>query len=733
MRKYFVWILIAIALINGATAVYPTLDNTSNHYDLTTINGVTFNYSDNSWIGGPGYLLATALNVPVTNFTIYMEVKQGSTDFDNKASQGLFQIRNGSNIRIAAAYIISNSSAGSYGRIGLDHLNGSGITDFGQSAGINKLKNMTDWTAITIVYNTSTIAIYTNGTLAGTVTATGGLYNGTITKLYLMDANGPGFNGSIRNVKVFNRTLNASEVNQTYNNISLSGMFAYYSMNNNCTVPVDNMTVNWDNGILNFCSGQLYNLQTGSVTLNGTNMTLECNYSQIYTTDVANDNLSGIVINKGSNSRIQHCNVTGYSAGIFVSNYGQSSSLGTLTNISINNNTLRGNGGVAAIFLDGVSKSTIEYNDIRDLGNNGQGSIGSHCIYWSADGNGVIQQNDSIIRYNTCINSSASGFKFNCANSTHSNFSVYGNFINYLHLIPANVTSTDAFGLALFGATNTSIYNNTINDTDVAILIGQCIGGNLSINSFNNSIVNNTLTNSYGTDNRMFYARNGTFFTHLFYNNFGGVLGSIHTDLNTSFDYYDTSAELRIDDKSANRLVDFNYTGYKNFTVYNNGTVQVINISNQNLAAPYRDVRLFGVNYALQITNAQYNMTPYLFATAGIYISNFLNGGSIYGPNIISIWEINTEDYFDREIKNYFGAIEALPDMTNNFAAHTMITPTLPNLTVNVTFPLANQMNAYVNGMSNGTAIDYATVHLYYTSIYGGRIGEVASYNCTVQ
>jgi hypothetical protein len=148
-------------------------------------------------------------------------------------------------------------------------------------------------------------------------------------------------------------------------------------------------------------------------------------------------------------------------------------------------------------------------------------------------------------------------------------------------------------------------------------------------------------------------------------------------------------------------------------------TNDTFNITFYNLTYPYNDV-YNASNGAILATNVT-TYSDILYPTEQIMIGQLSDIlGLIYAPNLIGLFELNTQSYFDRLIKTVYGNIPRLPDTTKNLQSSFMIQPILNNTQFTITLPLCNQMNAYDNSCNGNTTIDPSTIEVCLASIYGG-------------
>lgn len=123
------------------------------------------------------------------------------------------------------------------------------------------------------------------------------------------------------------------------------------------------------------------------------------------------------------------------------------------------------------------------------------------------------------------------------------------------------------------------------------------------------------------------------------------------------------------------------------------------------------------------------NFTGTIGPNVGWEVTNY--GSKVFAPNILSIFDINSNNYFDRIVKGVYGNIPRLPDNQNGFQSSFLITPSTVNQTMNVTILTSAQINAYSNN-ANITAIVPGTMKVCYSSIYGGPIACITNYTYTL-
>lgn len=172
-----------------------------------------------------------------------------------------------------------------------------------------------------------------------------------------------------------------------------------------------------------------------------------------------------------------------------------------------------------------------------------------------------------------------------------------------------------------------------------------------------------------------------------------------------------------------------------------NGSIDDVRIYNRSLSAAevallynssFNKVSTDGQNATYRF-NTSYNNLPadtyywnYSVKDAGVttraiyYFIVHTADEVINAPTLLSIFDINTNNYFDRLVKSVFGWPLRLPDGINQYSADVLITPytTLP--TKSLTIPVADMKNEYLENMSTISAIDTENLSLCYGTIYGG-------------
>jgi hypothetical protein len=196
-----------------------------------------------AWFDKSGY----ANNGTLVNGPTFNSANLGSIVFDGVDDN--VQLGNASNIitnpsSITVESWVKTNQVGSYKKIIITSPSGSqgvrgfylslgpspdflyfGIkTDLGEAApGYGSSISTTRYSHIIGTYDSSSVKLYLNGNLVASQSLSGNINTTGICRISGYDNNNETWNGNIANIKVYNRALSASEVQQNYN--ALKGRF----------------------------------------------------------------------------------------------------------------------------------------------------------------------------------------------------------------------------------------------------------------------------------------------------------------------------------------------------------------------------------------------------------------------------------------------------------------------------------------------------------------------------
>lgn len=158
-----------------------------------------------------------------------------------------------------------------------------------------------------------------------------------------------------------------------------------------------------------------------------------------------------------------------------------------------------------------------------------------------------------------------------------------------------------------------------------------------------------------------------------------------------------------------------------------NGINGTTNTSLITMIAPYQLVYSLTNMTMLSQRNANYNLS--LQKGYSVAIDENIQNVTIYAPNILMKEDVNTLNYWDRQVKYSFGGIYQLPlvteDISSMFITSTANRRYATGQNITITIPLNIMLEAYQVNLSRNLSIDNQSLRLYYSGIYGGRIGQI--------
>lgn len=375
------------------------------------------------------------------------------------------------------------------------------------------------WTHIVGVYNTTNLLIYINGSLAGTsatLTQTcrdllSSLSAETINRTFSIGSTSTGtsgsFNGIIDEVRIYNSSLNSTQVAEIYN-MGLIGDTDYFNITTPtlCTTPTDGMIVTTST---KFCSGTYQfngSATNGSIKILANNVVLDCNGASFVGNNTST--FDAIVI-AGTNNTVKNCILSNYFWGVRVNGYNNLTvdnitTLGTLDSLfyirnSINSSILNSNSnGTRLALLQLDTNLLINNNTIPNI-NNGVGiTINPNSTNYTITNNNFTNLNNSyairLYAGNHTFNIENNNFFNSTPTSVFSGVFIYLNGINGSGAIKGNTFNSSSASISLFGngIANLNIQNNIFDD---ASKNGDSYNSGILISNHNNVIVrDNTFT-----------------------------------------------------------------------------------------------------------------------------------------------------------------------------------------------------------------------------------------------
>ena len=666
MNKFnYILSIIFILCISFTFASTPLEDSSGKGNTLNSNNAIYNNSAFNYYcLGALNCYLNASMNQYIENFTFAITFDPND-DYVNKPIQTLIYFAN-LTLRDVNINYQANTSHTNYGRFDFTVKNSTGSSLFPSST--KGLTNFTGSKRFAFTFNSTAIGIYIDGSFNQSIALTGGLARRSYNKLILMadTAAGTGFNGSIDDVSLYNRSLSAAEIVLDNESSFSTDLFGKYTFSNDtCTggvTPIDNTLYSASNQVIQFCSGS-FNLPQG-LNVTGSNLTFIGNNTLIYTTVLSN-NTNGFLLRKGTNNNIYNMNISGYGNCISATEYN-----GVANNTRIVNNTLSGCGAVAQLFVQAVNNFTIENNTIMNSGDTGEGGVGSHGIYVSSDGNtsGKVILSGRI--YNNIIyNSSASSLHLNCQAGTN---------INNVLVQNNNLTSftTNGMGVNLQCGNNVTVDNNIIkgasstcfqfgniadNSTNSVATINSIASNNNLSNctsraflvygsTVNNSMINNTIDIVY-PNGVIMLASNSKEFNF----NFEGVMPYTSSYTPNSYIYFPSTHNY-----SASADVNFNmsFTSSVSFSLTNDS----LNFTKLNSPNNYVRNITTGTNLANAASNFFIKLLPSYSLDIGYYpiyvsalnITSPLNNQSVGRSLNLTFADTSSYDYFKIYLNDVF-------------------------------------------------------------------------------
>jgi hypothetical protein len=306
-----------------------------------------------------------------------------------------------------------------------------------------------------------------------------------------------------------------------------------------CVTPTAGMFITEDT---TFCTDTYFlnNYGKKDIWINNTftPITLDCAGSTLIGNNSVNWSIA--IAARGSYITIKNCNLINYSVGIESTNYDLSGNP-QLTNLTIDNVSMIGMGGVSSIFTDGSHNITVKNSRFYNNTNLGQRSIGCHFMYFS--GYSPVQTSSNGWVYNNYMyNASGTGIKFNSQGFNY-NWLIYNNTFEKMEPRPS-----DDIGVHIATGVNVSVYNNIfLGWFDSGVLFNE--GPNSSYYNYDNKVYNNNFTS----------VATGVWFKHHTATN-NSVYNNTYTGVNNYF-RITTSADLKYLNESFLRVG----SGWNNF------------------------------------------------------------------------------------------------------------------------------------------------------------------------
>jgi hypothetical protein len=340
-------------------------------------------------------------------------------------------------------------------------------TSTGSSTGVA----LNSWYHLVGVYNGSKVMIYINGILNASATQTGNI-NSTTNKLYVSSYDGAAeeFNGTIDEVRIWDRALSSDEISMLYN--------ADLAKHNNTAYT-------YFQNITGLSQGTEHNY---SISANNSDGTTDSGTKKVYA--VCGNPYTGINILQDFNLCSGSYALTTNANGIVIS----------ASNVVLRGNgtTITGNASGLGVYITGQNVTVRDLNVV-----NYTHTIDVHANYAQIDNNTLGFSNETAIFV-------ALGYKYvNITSNRIENFTRYGirdygnytlikqNTIRYLSPTASDLRTIgkNPKGIYFQGA-NVTIYDNNISEVDRGITIFKstastwsCIDANIT----NNRIINTTL------------------------------------------------------------------------------------------------------------------------------------------------------------------------------------------------------------------------------------------------
>jgi len=363
--------------------------------------------------------------------------------------------------------------------------------------------NLNTWTHVLVVYNAgNNITTYLNGVLANYTSVSGAIShfnNFSIGLAYSGDAS-RFFNGSIDEVRIYNRSLSANEVYELYasNLMKFNQTQWYLQVNQSMNFGTYTYSASVKDSAGNYNATEVRTITTSGI--NGcTNLTIP--NSIYYLT--ANSSSTGTCFNvtvfnvtldcQGYNMNYSYSGTLGYG---FYSNQ----NFTTIRNCSV----IEGNSTTSskhAVYFVGANNGTIFNNLIKTMNSNSLpiyitssnfNTISNNNITTNSDGIDLSSTSNINISNNN-INSGGYGIWIIISNlSTISNNNItataHGILLSTnLSTISNNRITAGTTGISLSSSSNSNISNNNINSTSYGIYLSTSSNSNVSNNNINSS------------------------------------------------------------------------------------------------------------------------------------------------------------------------------------------------------------------------------------------------------
>jgi len=309
------------------------------------------------------------------------------------------------------------------------------------------------WTHIAGTYNGSNIIVYINGVQSNSVSPTG-TYGGDTSNWGIGATSGGStpFNGSIDEVRIWNRSMSADEVWAIYNMGAAGGV----EISDCTTLDTANQYYFLNQSISNDT------ITTDCIIISAQNITFDCDGFSISSTQ----NFTG-VYSAQFNTTVKNCNI---SMGTSTTTDANAQSIGIEIidagdNSNIINNTIIGGGMNTGIWIG--SENTNISDNLADVSS----GVGGDAIYLETASNNNLYRNNG---------------------TSNNSFGIYLLTSNNNTLTSNTGISNSSDGIKL----RTSLNNTLTSNTGISYFGG--VGISLIISSDNNTLINNTGTSNTG-------------------------------------------------------------------------------------------------------------------------------------------------------------------------------------------------------------------------------------------
>ena len=217
----------------------PFSDWSNNNNNLNMSGFGTYNVSSNSmsFNGASGNVMVTANSLPWFDtrnmtFSLWLYPNEFNQSARNRPLAG-GKFTNGT---VYNQWYLNREAASSNWNVAIGAANQSSVSCGNTITSSQLVAN--NWNHVLVTRNDSMLFTYVNGVLVGNDTTCSSNYNGDVAPMWIGGGSivGERFNGSITDVRVFNKMLSSSEASQVYNNKTItSGLQVWYQFANNGT------------------------------------------------------------------------------------------------------------------------------------------------------------------------------------------------------------------------------------------------------------------------------------------------------------------------------------------------------------------------------------------------------------------------------------------------------------------------------------------------------------------